>query len=93
MWMRKSRLTKGKQDRLIEHFFEVTTAAYYYHRLHNLIYLAADNEFAFASKIEVDESYFGRHRKGKRGRGTAGKAPVIGILKRGGKVYTDHYRS
>jgi transposase len=27
-------------------------------------------------------------RKGKRGRGAAGKVPVFGILKRGGKVYT-----
>ena len=27
-------------------------------------------------------------RKGKRGRGAAGKVPVFGLLKRGGKVYT-----
>jgi len=39
-------------------------------------------------EIEVDESYFGGHRKGKRGRGGAGKVPVFGLLKRGGKVYT-----
>ena len=39
-------------------------------------------------KIEVDESYFGGVRKGKRGRGAAGKVPVFGLLKRGGKVYT-----
>ena len=39
-------------------------------------------------EIEVDESYFGGRRKGKRGRGAAGKIPVFGILKRGGKVYT-----
>ena len=38
--------------------------------------------------VEVDESYFGGARKGKRGRGAAGKVPVFGILKRGGKVYT-----
>jgi hypothetical protein len=37
---------------------------------------------------EVDESYFGGVRKGKRGRGAAGKIPVFGILKRGGKVHT-----
>jgi len=36
----------------------------------------------------VDESYFGGVRKGKHGRGAAGKVPVFGILKRGGKVYT-----
>ena len=38
-------------------------------------------------EIEVDESYFGGARKGKRGRGAAGKTPVFGLLKRGGKVY------
>ena len=31
---------------------------------------------------------FGGIRKGKRGRGSAGKIPVFGLLKRGGKVYT-----
>jgi len=42
----------------------------------------------FDGKIELDESYFGGHRKGKRGRGAAGKVTVFGILKRKGKVYT-----
>ena len=41
-----------------------------------------------AGEIEVDESYIGSARKGKRGRGAAGKTPVFGLLKRGGKVYT-----
>ncbi len=64
------------------------TAAYYCHRLRMLICLATENKSAFSGEIEVDESYFGGHRKGKRGRGAAGKVPVFGILKRGGKVYT-----
>ena len=38
--------------------------------------------------MEADESYFGGVRKGKRGRGAAGKVAVFGLLKRGGKVYT-----
>ena len=42
----------------------------------------------FDGEIEVDESYFGGHRKGKRGRGTAGKVAVFGLLKRNGQVYT-----
>ena len=42
----------------------------------------------FGGEIEVDESYFGGKRKGKRGRGAASKIPVFGLLKRGGKVYT-----
>lgn len=42
----------------------------------------------FEGEIEVDESYFGGHRKGKRGRGAACKTAVFGLLKRDGKVYT-----
>ncbi len=42
----------------------------------------------FAGEIEVDESYFGGARKGKRGRGAAGKISAFGLLKRDGKVYT-----
>ncbi len=38
--------------------------------------------------IEVDETYFGGKRKGKRGRGAAGKTPVIGIIRRNGCVRT-----
>jgi len=39
-------------------------------------------------EIEIDESYFGGKRKGKRGRGAYSKAIVFGILERHGKVYT-----
>ena len=64
------------------------TATFYYHRLRMLICLATENESAFAGEIEVDESYFGGHRKGKRVRGAASKVSVFGILKRRGKVQT-----
>jgi transposase len=37
-------------------------------------------------EIELDESYFGGKRKGKRSRGADGKTIVFGILERGGKV-------
>ena len=99
--MRKSRISKIKQMKLREHFVagttartaarlvgvNKTTAAYYYHRLRQLIYQTVADTAPFAGEIEVDESYFGGHRKGKRGRGAAGKIPVFGLLKRGGKVY------
>ena len=49
--------------------------------------LAAEAPDLMAGEIEVDESYFGGVRKGKRDRGAAGKVPVFGLLKRGGKVY------
>ena len=42
----------------------------------------------FTGEIEIDESYFGPRRvRGKRGRGAGGKTPVIGLLKRGERVY------
>lgn len=102
--MRKSRLSKIVQRRLIEHFVagttarcaaslvgvNVKTASYYYHRLRVIIsqQLEKESEEVFRGEIEVDESYFGGTRKGKRGRGAAGKVPVFGLLKRGGRVYT-----
>jgi transposase len=102
--MRKSRLSVYKQDRLIEHFVSgstartaaslvgvnKSTAAYFYHRLREIIVLEIEQESheVFDGEIEVDESYFGGRRKGKRGRGAAGKTPVFGLLKRGGRVYT-----
>mgnify|MGYP001025003900 CR=1 FL=1 len=102
--MRKSRLSIYKQDRLIEHFVSSSTArtaaslcgvnrktaAFFFLRLREIIAheLEAESEAMFDGEIEVDESYFGGRRKGKRGRGAAGKIPVFGLLKRGGRVYT-----
>jgi hypothetical protein len=41
-------------------------------------------------QIEVDESYFGARRvRGKRGCGALGKTIVLGLLKRGDKVYAE----
>ena len=103
-YMRKSRLSKSKQDRLLEHFVAGTTArcaaslvgvnrntaAYYFHRLREIItyHLEQEADAVFGGEIEVDESYFGGKRKGKRGRGAGGKVPIFGLLKRKGKVYT-----
>ncbi len=39
-------------------------------------------------EVELDESYFGGHRKYLRGRSTQKKVPVFGVLKRKGRVYT-----
>lgn len=36
--------------------------------------------------VEVDETYVGGVRKGKRGRGASGKTAVVGAVERGGKV-------
>jgi len=101
--MRKSRLSQPKQQRLIELFISGSTArtaaalvdvnrntaAYYFHRLRQLIFQAVKEETLLSGEIEVDETYFGGRRKGQRGRGAAGKVPVFGILKRGGKLYSN----
>jgi transposase len=99
--MRKSRLEWTVQKRLIEHFVSgstartaaslvgvnKSTAAFYFQRLREIIAQQSEDGSPLFGEIEVDESYFGGHRKGKRGRGAAGKVPVFGLLKRGGKVY------
>ena len=51
--------------------------------------MAVDEAKPFTGEVEIDESYFGPRRvRGKRGRGAGGKTPVIGLLKRGGRVFT-----
>jgi len=41
-----------------------------------------------SGEIEVDETYYGGRRKGKRGRGAKGKTIVLGFKERGGKIKT-----
>jgi len=89
--MRKSRISIYKQERLLEMFIagatartaaELTgvhrnTAAYYFHRLRMIIMDAVEQQSLFDGEVELAESYFGGNRKGKRGRGAAGKVPSI----------------
>jgi transposase len=104
MKLNNCKLKKNTQLRLLEYFvLEVTarsaanlldihpnTAALFYKKIRQIIsyHLALRASEVFDGCIELDESYFGGVRKGKRGRGAAGKVAVFGILKRGGKVYT-----
>tara|TARA_A100001037_G_scaffold157806_1_gene142223 strand:- start:109 stop:762 length:654 start_codon:yes stop_codon:yes gene_type:complete len=101
MYIRKSRLSPRRQNRLLEHFVTGTTARAaaeiigvqpntairFYMRLRFLIASQLPN-YELNGEVEADESYFGGIRKGKRGRGAAGKVAVFGLLKRGGKVFT-----
>ena len=101
IYQRKSRMPVRTQQKLLEHFVAGTTAraaallvgvqgntaTLFYQRLRQLIASKKDS-YALDGEVEVDESYFGGVRKGKRGRGAGGKVPVFGLLKRGGKVYT-----
>jgi transposase len=101
MYQRKSRLTARKQGELIKLFVAGVTAraaaevagvnrntsATFFMRLRQLIASKLPS-YKLSGEVEADESYFGGVRKGKRGRGAAGKVAVFGLLKRGGKVYT-----
>lgn len=51
-------------------------------------HLTLEADEVFDGQVELDEIYFGGHRKGKGGRSTAGKVAVFGLLKRQGKVFT-----
>ena len=101
MYIRKSRLSPRRQNRLLEHFVAGTTARAaaeiigvqpntairFYMRLRFLIASQLPS-YELNGEVEADESYFGGIRKGKRGRGATGKVAVFGLLKRGGKVFT-----
>src|ERR1700729_757994 len=96
------RLKEKTQDRLAEFFVGGVTArsaadlarinrktgVYFFHRLRQIIARQLEDSLPVEGLVEVDESYFGGVRKGRRGRGAAGKVPVFGILKRGGTVRT-----
>ena len=95
------KLKKSVQKKLLEFFvLEVTarsaadilqinpnSAALFYKKTRQVIeyHLLREADEIFSGLIELDESYFGGVRKGKRGRGAAGKVAVFGILKRQGK--------
>lgn len=102
MYERKSRLSGKQQSGLIELFvagstarsaaaeimgIQANTSARFFLRLRQLIASKLPS-YELDGEVEADESYFGGVRKGKRGRGAAGKVAVFGLLKRGGKVYT-----
>ena len=62
--------------------------SYYFHRLDILICDSSEHLELFEGEIETDVPYFGGRKKGKRGRGAAGKTPVFGLLKHNGNLYT-----
>ena len=51
-----------------------------------IVAASGDQDLLLGGEVEMDEAYFGGHRKGNRGRGAAGKVPVFGILERQGQV-------
>ena len=103
MYLKHCKLGKNKQLELMKYFvagatartvadltgIHRNTATRFFRRLRECIALKQHQRGEqFSGEVELDESYFGGARKGKRGRGAGGKVVVFGILKRGGKVYT-----
>jgi transposase len=104
MKISRCKLSKKHQGKLLEFFvlqvtarsaadmlgIQVNTSALFYHKIRQVIWtrLELQAEEMLGGEIELDESYFGGHRKGKRGRGAAGKVIVFGILKRDDRVFT-----
>lgn len=98
------KINKKTQNKLLKYFvlqvaarsaadmlgIQANSAILFYRKVRMVInhHLSLQAEEVFEGVLELDESYFGGKRKGKRGRGAAGKVVVFGILKRGGKVYT-----
>jgi transposase len=103
MKITRCKLNKKTQRKLLEFFIaEITartaadllgiqpnSAALFYKKIRQVIMYHLDQDAidVLEGQIELDESYFGGDRKGNRGRGTAGKVAVFGMLKRDGKVY------
>ena len=48
--------------------------------------LMAEDVNPLSGQVEVDETYIGGKRQGKRGRGASGKAVVMGLVERNGKA-------
>ena len=104
MKITRCKLSKNVQRKLLEYFvLEVTarsaadllgvnpnSTALFYRKIRQTIawHLAQEANEILDGPVELDESYFGGKRKGKRGRGATGKVVVFGILKRRDKVYT-----
>ncbi len=68
-----------------------------WHMLHRVREACGTGDFTLSKVVEVDETYIGgkegsKHeaKKLKQGRGAVGKAAVVGIRERGGKVKAKH---
>ena len=87
MKITRCKLKKSIQKKLLQFFvLEVTThsaadllgihpnsAVLFYRKVREVIshHLSLEADMIFDGSVELDESYFGGHRKGKRGRGAA----------------------
>jgi len=100
--IQRSRLSKYKQNKLIELFVagstartaaslvnvNKTTAAYYFHRLREMIHKKTTGEDVSLQETQVNASYFDHFFIKKRVYRKNDNRPIFGILKRGGKLHT-----
>jgi transposase len=81
-------LTASDAARLTGLSVRSTNAVYL--RLGKRLLEACELDAPISGTLEIDESLFGpRGVRGKPGRGASGKTIVFGILKRGGRIYTE----
>jgi len=95
MYVTHCRLTRFQQLRLMEYFVSCTpartaadlvslhrnSAIRFFHKLRRAIASKQQNRAAqFSGKIEVDKNYCGGIRKGKHGRGSAGKVYTLPVI-------------
>lgn len=97
-------LIKFRRDIEVLHYFSLELSANRTSRELDLSYKSVRSRYMFfrekiaeyclenfrklSGELEIDETYFGGKRKGKRGRGAKNKVIVFGILERNGQVYT-----
>ena len=95
MGLRHCRIRLNQRRKLIEYFVMAVTGpsaadvigvhpnttALFYHKLREVIAENIADDVPFNGEIKMDESDFGGGRKGKRGRGAAGKVPVFDLIK------------
>jgi len=95
---------KLRDDLAIAHYFSLEIPAnkaardlgFSYNKVHNRYMVLRQEIFRYlkeefkilTGEIECDESYFGGKKKGIRGRGSAGKIKVFGMLERQGRIFT-----
>ena len=101
--LRRQRISRAKSKLIVFYFCQDLTALEtsilvklnrhtverYFTLFRKLIFKESLKEEKLSGEVEVDESYFGATRvRGRKGRGAGRKIPVVGLLKRNGKVYT-----